>query len=157
MQLRPLTSNDYSAYIERVIELDMVHREVLPDVFRAADDGLVRTREYFEAQISDPDMLLLGAWVEGELGGYVHAMLRTIAHEWIRVGRCYVCIDNLAVGPRWQRRGLGQALVDAVADWARSRGATQLELDVWEVNVGALRFYEEIGFEPRRRSLARRL
>ncbi|HLT37868.1 MAG TPA: GNAT family N-acetyltransferase [Enhygromyxa sp.] len=155
--LRPLGQADYAAYLDRIAELDALHREALPDIFRAPDDEPLRTVEYFEAQLADPSVLLLGAWIDDELAGFAHAISREVEQRWIRVGRRYVVIDNIAVGPRWQRRGLGAALVDAIAEWARQRGAQQLELDVWEANRGAAQFYEDIGFEVQRRHFARRL
>lgn len=155
--LRPLTLDDYAAYLERVEELDAFHREALPDFFRACEGEPARSVEYLQAQLGDPDVLLLGAWVDGELAGFAHALLRVIEQRWITVGRREVIIDNLAVCPRWQRRGIGAALVDAVAEWARQRGAQRLELDVWEANAGALSFYEDVGFVPQRRRLTRGL
>jgi diamine N-acetyltransferase len=154
--LRPLSKTDYAAYLDRITELDALHREALPDIFRAPEPGEPqRTVDYFEALLDDPAVLLLGAWIDDQLAGFAHALLQEVEQRWIRVGRRYVVIDNLAVGPDWQRRGLGAALVDAVADWARERGASQLELDVWEANVGALRFYEDVGFVPQRRRFSR--
>ncbi|HVI02546.1 MAG TPA: GNAT family N-acetyltransferase [Enhygromyxa sp.] len=157
MIVRPLSSDDYGAYLERVEELDAFHREALPDFFRAPEGEPARTVEYLEAQLGDPDVLLLGAWVDEELAGFAHAIFRNIEQRWIMVGRREVTIDNLAVGPRWRRQGIATALIDAVATWARQRGARELQLDVWEANVGALRFYENVGFEPQRRRLARRI
>jgi ribosomal protein S18 acetylase RimI-like enzyme len=155
-EIRRLSTSDYDAYLARVDELDIVHRDALPGVFRARDDGPPRTRDYFEALLADPDVLVIGAWVEGELAGYAHAIFREIEQQGLHVGRRYVLIDNFAVGPRWQRRGIGVALVDAVAAWATQRDASQLELEVWEVNAGALRFYEDIGFTPQRRRFTRK-
>jgi GNAT superfamily N-acetyltransferase len=43
-------------------------------------------------------------------------------------------------------RGVGRALVDAVADWARAWGASRLVLWVYRSNRGAIRFYERLGF-----------
>ncbi|KIG15093.1 acetyltransferase, GNAT family protein [Enhygromyxa salina] len=156
-ELRPLSTADYEAYLARVDELDAVHRDALPDVFRAPESGPPRTRAYFEGLLADTDALLIGAWVEGELAGFAHAIVREVPQQGIHVGRRYVLIDNFAVGPRWQRRGLGVALVDAVAGWAKQRDASELELEVWEINAGAMRFYEDLGFEPQRRRLARPL
>jgi ribosomal protein S18 acetylase RimI-like enzyme len=52
-----------------------------------------------------------------------------------------------------RRRGVGRALVDAAAAWARVMGAQQLELDVTCNNDAAVRLYEGSGFvtygEPR--------
>jgi len=157
MLLRPLSSDDYAAYLQRVEELDAFHREALPEFFRTPEGEPARTREHFEKSLGDPDVLLLGAWVDGELAGFAHAIVRTIEQRWIVVGRRDVIIDNLAVGPRWQRRGLATALIDGVAEWARQRGAQQLQLDVWEANAGALRFYEDVGFVTQRRRFARPL
>jgi GNAT superfamily N-acetyltransferase len=43
-------------------------------------------------------------------------------------------------------RGVGRALVDSVADWARSWGARRLVLWVFRSNGAAIRFYERLGF-----------
>jgi ribosomal protein S18 acetylase RimI-like enzyme len=157
MIVRPLSNDDYAAYLERVEELDAFHREALPEFFRAPEGEPARTVEYFEAQLGDPDVLLLGAWVDGELAGFAHAIFRHVEQRWIIVGRREVTIDNLAVGPRWRRQGIATALIDAVATWARERGARELQLEVWEANVGALRCYEDVGFAPQRRRLAKRI
>jgi ribosomal protein S18 acetylase RimI-like enzyme len=43
-------------------------------------------------------------------------------------------------------RGVGRALVDAIAGWARSWAATTLVLWVYRSNESAIRFYERLGF-----------
>ncbi|HEX5148425.1 MAG TPA: GNAT family N-acetyltransferase, partial [Candidatus Limnocylindrales bacterium] len=43
-------------------------------------------------------------------------------------------------------RGIGRALVDSVAEWARSWGARRLVLWVFRSNGAAIRFYERLGF-----------
>ena len=45
-----------------------------------------------------------------------------------------------------RRQGVGRALVDAAAAWARVMGAQQLELDVTSNNEAAVRLYEGAGF-----------
>ena len=51
------------------------------------------------------------------------------------------------VVPDSRGAGVGRALVDAVADWARDRGCDRLVLSVTESNQTARRFYEACGFE----------
>jgi ribosomal protein S18 acetylase RimI-like enzyme len=57
----------------------------------------------------------------------------------------------VAAGQR--RRGVGRALVDAAAEWARQLGAKRLDLDVTSNNEAAILLYERAGFvtygEPR--------
>jgi ribosomal protein S18 acetylase RimI-like enzyme len=51
------------------------------------------------------------------------------------------------VAPGYRRRGIGQLLVDEIANWARSRHVRSLELMVTSVNDSATRFYERLGFQ----------
>jgi GNAT superfamily N-acetyltransferase len=64
-------------------------------------------------------------------------------------------LEALWVDPTARGRGLGQALIEAVADWARERGATRLDLSVTENNRAAGGLYARAGFAPtgRRRPL----
>jgi ribosomal protein S18 acetylase RimI-like enzyme len=50
------------------------------------------------------------------------------------------------VAPDARGAGVGRALVDAVAGWARDRGCRRLVLSVTETNDDARRFYEACGF-----------
>ena len=51
-------------------------------------------------------------------------------------------VEDLAVHPDHRSAGHGKALLDAAKEWARSRGATHLELDSGEARADAHRFYE---------------
>jgi len=50
------------------------------------------------------------------------------------------------VRPQARGRGVGEALVDAVAAWAEGNGATSVHLWVTETNKPAIRLYERYGF-----------
>lgn len=53
---------------------------------------------------------------------------------------------DLRVAPERRRRGVGRALVDAVERWARGAGAHELKVETQDLNAGACRFYERLGF-----------
>ena len=55
---------------------------------------------------------------------------------------------GMFVDPAVRGRRLGAALVEAVADWARGRGAARLHLWVTTTNEPALRLYRRVGFHP---------
>jgi len=55
-------------------------------------------------------------------------------------------IHDLAVLPEFRGLGIGQALLEAVEERARSRGCCKLTLEVLEVNEGARRLYGRFGF-----------
>ncbi len=51
-------------------------------------------------------------------------------------------VEDLAVSPVRRSRGIGKALLDAAKEWARTHGATHLELDSSDARAAAHRFYE---------------
>jgi GNAT superfamily N-acetyltransferase len=56
-------------------------------------------------------------------------------------------ISGMWVDPTYRHRGIGQALMAAVIDWARAQGAERLELGVVEGNAPAIHLYERFGFK----------
>jgi GNAT superfamily N-acetyltransferase len=55
-------------------------------------------------------------------------------------------VFSMWVAPGARRSGVGQMLIDGLADWARNWGARRLVLWVFGANEGAHKFYERIGF-----------
>lgn len=77
--------------------------------------------------------------VDGDLiVGFCTAYLDIVS---VRFGqRCWV--EDLATDPDRRSRGVGTRLLDAACDWARTHGATHIELDSGDARHRAHRFYE---------------
>jgi ribosomal protein S18 acetylase RimI-like enzyme len=75
--------------------------------------------------------------------------LRYRLSVWTGAYDCW--LEDLFVADGARGGGHGRALVEAAFEAARQRGCRRIELDVNEQNVGALRFYESLGFstEPK--------
>ncbi len=97
----------------------------LPDVRRAHTDEEVR---YWLREIVLPGQ---ETWV-ATADGAVVAMMVLDGED----------LDQLYVDPPWQRRGIGDRLVDL----AKRRSPAGLELWTFQVNAPARRFYERHGF-----------
>lgn len=84
------------------------------------------------------------AFVDGEPAGVVNCF------EGVSTFRAQplLNIHDIAVSPRFQRRGIGSALLAAVEAEARSRGCCKITLEVLEGNVSAVAAYRKAGFEP---------
>jgi GNAT superfamily N-acetyltransferase len=97
-----------------------------------------RARDALREVIASDDGAVLVAEHRGELLGFATAYLELNS---VRFGqRCW--IEDLAVNPEHRSEGVGAALLDAAGDWARSRGATHLELDTGLAREDAQRFYD---------------
>ncbi|MCP4417318.1 MAG: GNAT family N-acetyltransferase [Chloroflexi bacterium] len=56
-------------------------------------------------------------------------------------------INKMYVHADFQNRGVGSLLMDSALEQLRRAGITRIFLDVWEHNLGAIRFYQRYGFE----------
>ena len=77
-----------------------------------------------------------GAYSDGVLVGYAGAFIVSDSAE----------VDNIAVLPEYRRKGAATALLSALENEARERGAAKLRLEVRESNTAALSLYEKAGF-----------
>ena len=104
------------------------------------------------------DALMAEAWAGGSAGGWAKVLERSLVHVCSYDGDRLVGFVNVAwdggahaflldttVAPAFQRAGLGQRIVGAAADAARSRGARWLHVN-HEERLTA--FYAAFGFRP---------
>ncbi|MFQ6040665.1 MAG: GNAT family N-acetyltransferase [Candidatus Poribacteria bacterium] len=143
--IREAVLEDYEGLCEVFEEVDALHREALPYVFREPD-GPARTREYISGIIASRNATLFVAEHDGQIIGLVHATLLKSPDIPIIAPRRYAVIENLAVTERFRRSGVGRSLVERVHQWVLDKGITQVELNVWEFNKGAIAFYEQLGY-----------
>ena len=57
-----------------------------------------------------------------------------------------VLVEDVIILPQHRGKGIGRSLMEALADWARSRGATRMQLLADKSNRPALNFYGRIGW-----------
>ena len=107
-----------------------------------ADVGWDANRAEFERALGANALFL--AEDSGEVVGFVSSWLE---EHVARIGDLYVAESG-------RREGVGRALVEAVIENLRARGATHLMLNA---NLEALPFYEKLGFREESRNLVRPL
>jgi ribosomal protein S18 acetylase RimI-like enzyme len=85
-------------------------------------------------------MLGIGASVEGRLVGIAHAILHR--SFWTAGDYCY--LQDLFIEPGGRGRGVGKALIGAVAEAAAARGASRVIWLTHETNTAAMALYDQI-------------
>jgi ribosomal protein S18 acetylase RimI-like enzyme len=110
-----------------------------------------------EKIISHDDSALFVAKVAGQVLGFVEIYVRQDEPNPARVSRTYGHLQSLMVDEGFRRRGVGTRLVEAAEQWAREKGAAEMQLDTWEFAAGSLEFYEHSGYRTLRRTLVREL
>jgi GNAT superfamily N-acetyltransferase len=60
----------------------------------------------------------------------------------------YAYLGFMFVKPEYRGRGINMLIIEALNEWAKSKGITEIRLDVYADNVSALRAYEKADFKP---------
>jgi ribosomal protein S18 acetylase RimI-like enzyme len=154
--IRRAIPDDYDALCEIMDEVDRLHREHLPHIFRQPE-GPVRERDFLVGQMSDANVGLFVAEVDGKVVGMAHGLVRDTPPLPILVPRRYASIDNVGVKQEFRRAGIGRALMRHAEQWARTQGADSVELSVWEFNEVAQALYRSLGYQTYNRRMSRPL
>jgi [ribosomal protein S18]-alanine N-acetyltransferase len=113
------------------------------DLVEAIERESYRTpwsRSMFDAELRKPSSLALGAFAEDDiLVGY--AFVSRYVDAWH--------VMNVAVADAFRRRGIASALLGRLFEVTESDSRRGYTLEVRVSNTGAIRLYEQLGFEPR--------
>jgi GNAT superfamily N-acetyltransferase len=134
--IRPAAEGDQAQLSELFDELDELHRQARPDIFRKSA-GDARSRDDLAALIGEDGGTILVADRGGRLLGLAVALLRSPRSHPLLITRKVVEIDNVVVHRAAQRH--------------------DVEIGVHDFNTGAIAFYEAMGFEMSMHRLRRRL
>ncbi|MEP6946622.1 MAG: GNAT family N-acetyltransferase [Acidobacteriota bacterium] len=98
------------------------------------------------AELAEPNSIFLIAETNGKAAGYAKINIGTTedgisAKRPIELSRLYSHQEYIG-------KGVGQNLMDACLDLAKTRDHDVMWLGVWEHNPRAQRFYEKNGFRP---------
>jgi GNAT superfamily N-acetyltransferase len=97
-----------------------------------------------KAMIESVDTEVLVAVCHKEIVGSAYAQIRSakpyLQHEY------YVYLGFMFVHPAYRGIGVNLKIMETIKDWARSKGITELRLDVYNDNHSAIKAYEKAGF-----------
>jgi|SRR5947209_3297350 len=155
--LREALQEDYEAVCALLAQVDRIHAEALPEVFRPVE-GPARSKEWFAAILANEDTALFVAEQQGILLGLIRCTVRTTpAVPLVVVARRFVFIEDLVVSEPFRHQGVGQTLLERAHQWAREQGIAEVELGVWEFNASARALYEYLGYRTTRRVMRKQL
>ena len=145
-RVRRAETGDIPAILELLVQVDMVHHNGRPDLFKGpttkyTEGGLRRIFTKDELPVfvcvdEDDRVLGHGFCVLQHSGGQLMEERDTLYID-------DICVDEAARG-----LGVGRALYDHILGFARAAGCYNVTLNVWSCNPGAQRFYEAMGMKP---------
>lgn len=141
--LRFATADDAETIHQLVCELAIYERE--PNAVTASVEDF--RRGFGDQRAGEtPAFEVLLADVDGEIGGF--ALFFPVFSTW--TGKRSLYLEDLFVRRKLRGRGVGKALLAALAQLCVARGWERYEWQVLDWNEPAIKFYEALGARPRR-------
>jgi ribosomal protein S18 acetylase RimI-like enzyme len=155
--IRRATDRDIEALIRLYTEFHEFHVRGVPDRLRLPDSsdnaGDTEFPKILGELLHRDDVAIFVVEIGSALVGLTEVYLREdTPNPYIIVHR-YGHIQCLMVSVPYRKTGLGKQLVMAAQEWARERGATEMQLYAWEFADGPLHFYEKLGYRTLKRLL----
>lgn len=139
--------------LERVNELrrqvSQVHANGRPDIFRAEFRSEMRDLIYSIWESENKDIIV--AVQDNIICGFACVQYITKPESPYSLERKYYQVAEFGVDENYRRQGIGRELFQYIRADAKKKGFNRIELDMWEFNEGALKFYEAVGFRTYRR------
>ena len=151
--IREAVPADYPALASISDEVHALHAAAHPAIFRPVGSGSSLPQAYFDDLLAKDTSTIQVAEVAGTIAGFAIIEVFDAPPFEIFVPHRTVFINSMVVTAEQRGKGIGRTLVDAAMGWGRARGATALELVVWEFSQAALAFYERFGLATIHRTM----
>jgi len=142
--IRKANKNDIGRIIELLHQVDMVHHEIRPDLFKPY------TTKYNEQELEallDNDSKPIFVYDDGEVLGHAFCQITDVKSHKLLQDAKTLYIDDICVDEKARGKHVGKALYEFVRDYAKSIGCYNITLNVWEGNDPALSFYKNMGMK----------
>ena len=130
-------------------QVNDLHVNGRPDIFRPGfcDELKNHINEKFDRADSDVIVALEG----DEIAGFATVEYIERPESAYNLGRSIYRVEEFGVDINHQRKGIGTKLIAFIGQEAKRKGFDRVDLDMWQFNETALKFYEDLGFTTYRR------
>lgn len=103
--------------------------------------------DYFE----NDDKFIIVCEKDGEIVGFSCLEIVKKPDSPYCFSREFLRVVEIGTDENHRRQGIGSEIFDFIKNFAKEKGFNKIELDMWEFNESALKFYESMGFKTYRR------
>ena len=141
ISIRPAARDDLQTLLEFEHAIIETERPFDPTIRTGPDV------HYYDLQtlIASPDAKVLIAEMDSEIVASGHAQIRA-SESYVKHSQ-HAYLGFMYVAPKHRGSGIIKRILAELEAWARSRGVTELRLEVYAGNESALRAYEKSGYE----------
>lgn len=145
--LRRAEEKDISEIRRLLVEVNMVHHNIRPDLFKGP--ATKYSEEELKGMVHDDDNpIFVCVNSDGTFYGYIMCQLEETKESALRTGIKTLYIDDLCADEGSRGHHVGEKLYHFAVKYAKAIGCYNVTLHVWEGNDTAENFYKAMGMKP---------
>ena len=148
-KVRKATENDIDRILELLVQVDMVHHNGRPDLFKGP--ATKYNAEELRTIINEAETPVFVCEDEnGKVLGHAFCIQKYQKEDSVLTSISTLYIDDICVDETSRGEGVGRSLYDHVLEYAREHKFYNVTLNVWTCNPRAMKFYEVMGMKPQK-------
>ncbi len=130
-------------------QVNELHCKGRPDIFRSGFCREMQDVIFDMLESEDSDIIV--AERNGVICGFACVEYAVKPLSPYNLERKYYHIVEFGVDEKYRQQGVASEMLDFIREEAKKKNYDKIELDMWEFNENALKFYEAVGFRTYRR------
>ena len=147
--VRRANKNDIPRILELLVQVDMVHHNGRPDIFKGPVTKY-NAAELEEIIADDETPVFVFADENDKVLGHAFCIHKQELNNNVLTDIKTLYIDDICVDETARGKHVGKTLYESVIEYAKENGFYNVTLNVWSCNPGALKFYEAMGLKPQK-------
>ncbi|MCR5420947.1 MAG: GNAT family N-acetyltransferase [Lachnospiraceae bacterium] len=147
--IRRADDNDIPGILKLLIQVDMVHHNGRPDLFKGP--ATKYNGEELSHILKDDDRpVFVCVDEEGNVLGHAFCIHKQFKDDNVLTDIKTLYIDDICVDEKVRGKQVGRKLYERVVEYARKMDYYNITLNVWSLNENAMKFYEAMGLKPQK-------
>ena len=140
--IRTAEKKDVEDIVRLLKQIAQLHHIGRPDIFKSNANKY--THDFVHFKIKNPEERIFVA-VDNldKVCGYIFCYFEIRKEHAVLKERKILCIDDICIDDNKRGIGIGSLLINHAKNYAESSECSAKELNVWEFNEDAMKFYEK--------------
>lgn len=147
--IRRAVENDIDGILELLVQVDMVHHNGRPDIFKGPATKY-NANELKEILKDNNTPIFVCVDDDQNVLGHAFCVHKQIINDNVLTDIKTLYIDDICVDENARGQRVGKSLYDYVINFAKENAYYNVTLNVWSCNPNAIKFYENMGMVPQK-------
>lgn len=156
-RVRFLKKEDFNSIIPLLIEGHEIHKENREDVFSDLNLDFINKQLNQAFKDDDSHIFVVEDIEKKKIVGFALSKIHVTFNIPLLKSSSYLFIDNFIINKDYRNKGVGKILFTSIKNFCLLKKLDNIQLNVWNFNEGAIKFYKGLGFSTSKKRLELKL